>query len=124
LWEGRYKSTVVDSDDYALICYRYIELNPVRARMVEEPVDYPWSSYRFNAMGEDNDLVTPHSLYTALAETSALRVQIYQSLFEQHISASKMDKIRDATASTASVAFHQLTNVCHHNRKTGGHHCH
>ena len=124
LWEGRYKSTVVDSDDYALICYRYIELNPVRARMVEDPVDYPWSSYRFNAMGEDNDLVTPHSLYTALAETSALRLQIYQSLFEQHISASKMDKIRDATASTASVAFHQLTNGCHHNRKTGGYHCH
>lgn len=97
LWEGRYKSTVVDSDDYALICYRYIELNPVRARMVEDPIDYPWSSYRFNALGEVNDLVTPHSLYTALAETNTLRLKIYQSLFEQHISASKMNKIRDAT---------------------------
>ncbi len=63
LWEGRYKSTLVDADNYVLTVYRYIELNPVRANMVAHASEYPWSSYRGNALGVPISLLTPHSLY-------------------------------------------------------------
>jgi len=98
LWEGRYKSTVVDSDNYALICYRYIELNPVRAGMVLHSADYPWSSYRFNALGEVNVNITEHPLYLSLAGTAELRMTQYRSLFEGHLSATHIESIRDATS--------------------------
>ena len=52
LWEGRYKSTIVDSESYLLKVYRYIELNPVRAEMVEHASQYPWSSYQYNVEDE------------------------------------------------------------------------
>ena len=67
LWEGRYKAALIDSDAYLLTCMRYIELNPVRAGMVADPSEYPWSSYPFNALGQPNDLVTPYIclLYTS-----------------------------------------------------------
>lgn len=97
LWEGRYKSALVDSDNYALICYRYIELNPVRAGMVLHPGDYPWSSYRFNALGHDDDKITEHALYLELAETSELRLTRYQALFEYPISSKNIATIRHAT---------------------------
>ena len=57
LWEGRYKATVIDSDQYLLTCMRYIELNPVRADMVKQPNEYPWSSYAANAEGKNNKLI-------------------------------------------------------------------
>ena len=61
LWEGRYKATLIDSERYLLTCYRYIELNPVRAEgMVDHPSEYPWSSYRYNVVGESDPLVVPH----------------------------------------------------------------
>ena len=66
LWEGRYKGSLIDSDEYLLACQRYIELNPVRAGMVETPGDYPWSSYRAIAFGEKDPLLTPHLLYQRL----------------------------------------------------------
>jgi putative transposase len=61
LWEGRYKATLIDTEAYLLTCMRYIELNPVRAGMVSHPSQYLWSSYRQNALGQPDDLVTPHS---------------------------------------------------------------
>ncbi len=64
LWEGSYKASLRDSETYALKCYRYIELNPVRANMVKHPAEYPWSSYRYNALMERNELIIiPHALY-------------------------------------------------------------
>jgi putative transposase len=61
LWEGRYKATLIDSEGYLLTCMRYIELNPVRANnMVNHPSDYPWSSYRSNALGQEDAFVTPN----------------------------------------------------------------
>ena len=60
LWEGRYKSTIVDNDRYLLTLYRYIELNPVRAAMVEHSGDYPWSGFHSNGLGKNIDLITPH----------------------------------------------------------------
>lgn len=69
LWEGRYKASLVDSEAFALTCYRYIELNPVRANMVTHPAEYPWSSYRQNALGLEDKLVTSHYLYDALGNS-------------------------------------------------------
>ena len=63
LWEGRYKSSLVDAENYLLTCYRYIEMNPVRAAMVREPVEYRWSSHRANALGHPDSVLTPHALY-------------------------------------------------------------
>ena len=57
LWEGRYKSCLVDSETYLLACHRYIELNPVRAWMVSDPADYLWSSYRANALGQPDPIL-------------------------------------------------------------------
>jgi putative transposase len=69
LWEGRYKSTLVDTESYFLTVSRYIELNPVRAKMVTSPNEYIWSSYRGNAMGKEIQLLTPHRVYLNLGET-------------------------------------------------------
>jgi REP-associated tyrosine transposase len=97
LWEGRYKATLIDSENYLLTCYRYIELNPVRAEMVEHPSGYPWSSYRFNALGQDDELITPHEEYLKLAETEDARQQDYRSLFKNHLNGKTLSEIRQAT---------------------------
>ena len=68
LWEGRYRATLLDSERYLLSCQRYIELNPVRAGMVKHPGEYPWSSYRCNALGEPDELVSAHELLRRLGE--------------------------------------------------------
>ncbi|MBA8885076.1 transposase [Dokdonella fugitiva] len=70
LWEGRFKSNLVDSERYLLTCYRYIEMNPVRAGMVEEPGAYRWSSYGHNASGGPDAIVTPHPIYLRSAKSS------------------------------------------------------
>jgi len=64
LWEGRYKCSLVDTEIYLLTCYRYIELNPVRAGIVKRPEDYPYSSYHANSLGKPDAMVTPHSVFT------------------------------------------------------------
>ncbi|MEA3278637.1 MAG: transposase, partial [Pseudomonadota bacterium] len=73
LWEGRFKASPVQQEGYLLTCYRYIELNPVRAGMVHKPEDYPWSSYRANALGEHNPLLSAHGLYLALGANAPER---------------------------------------------------
>ena len=72
LWEGRYKAALVGSSRYALACYRYIELNPVRAHMVRTPTEYPWSSHGHNALGLKQALITPHCAYM-LSATATTR---------------------------------------------------
>ncbi|MGZ8919130.1 MAG: transposase, partial [Methylobacter sp.] len=97
LGEGRYKATLIDSESYLLTCMRYIELNPVRAGMVTDPADYPWSSYRLNALGQADDLVTPHAEYLRLGTDDSERRTAYSALFEQAISETQINEIRDAT---------------------------
>jgi putative transposase len=80
LWEGRFKSCLAQSDRYLLVCSRYIELNPVRAAMVEFPGQYPWSSYSSNANGKLNELISPHPLYLALGASSEDRCRAYREL--------------------------------------------
>jgi putative transposase len=98
LWEGRYKATLVDSENYLLTCYRYIELNPVRAEgMANHPSEYPWSSYRRNALGYDDPLVVPHKEYLRLGCSSEIRQAAYRALFKSHISERTLQEIREAT---------------------------
>ncbi len=66
LWEGRFKSSLIDSDRYLLTCMRYIELNPIRANMVMHPGEYKWSSYHINAQGSISNMISPHPLYDEL----------------------------------------------------------
>jgi putative transposase len=96
LWEGRFKSCVVDADAYLLICQRYIELNPVRAGMVEKPEDYCWSSYHANGLGQQPKLWTPHPIYQGLGKTSEERADTYRSLFVGHIDDQILTQIRTA----------------------------
>ena len=97
LWEGRYKSTLVDSEEYLLLVSRYIELNPVRANMVEHPAEYPWSSYQANALDKVVEIISPHPVYQRLGNNNKARKTNYQSLFNHHIPALSLKTIRDAT---------------------------
>ena len=94
LWEGRYKATVIDTQRYLLTCYRYIELNPVRANMVQHPGEYPWSSYAANALGRADSLLTPHALYLALDNLPERRQAAYRALFQVHIDNKTLEDIR------------------------------
>lgn len=94
LWEGRYKSCLIQSERYLLEVYRYIELNPVTAGMVDEPSEYSWSSYTCNALGIEADLQTPHPLYLALGKTTDERLSNYRALFQAHVDPELLKEIR------------------------------
>ena len=96
LWEGRFKSCLVESTDYLLKCYRYIELNPVRASMVKAPSDYTWSSFRCNGLGVQSKLITPHDIYLRLGKTKEERLDHYQALFRDHLDGNVVKEIRDS----------------------------
>ena len=96
LWEGRHRASLVEAEAYLLACYRYIELNPVRAGMVEHPAEYRWSSYRSHACGEPDDLLSPHPLYLALGGDGD-RHQHYRALFPSGVPPAELEAIRLAT---------------------------
>jgi len=96
LFEGRFKSSIVQSREYLLVCQRYIELNPVRAEMVNDPADYNWSSYRAHAFSQSVGLWQPHPEYLALGETPAKRRVVYRQFFEQELSGRVLSDIRSA----------------------------
>jgi len=109
IWEGRFKSCLVDSESYLFSLYRYIETNPVRAGMVRNISDYPWSSYGCNGLGKENGLITGHKLYQGLGGDSKLRAKNYRKIFETLISAQQEQEITDATMRGevyGSEAFH------------------
>jgi len=99
LWEGRYKSSLVQEEGYLLHLYRYIELNPVRAKMVTEPADYFWSSHQINALGKVSDLCTEHPIYLALGNDKAERLRRYRGLFKEYLTSDLLAEIRDNTNS-------------------------
>jgi putative transposase len=80
LWSGRYRPLLVTDETYWLTCLRYIEQNPVRARMVLRPEAYPWSSYRAHAYGEGAEWVAPHPVYVALGRTDIERQAAYRAI--------------------------------------------
>ena len=98
LWEGRYKATLIDSEQYLLVCMRYIELNPVRAKnMVDHPAKYPWSSYAYNALGKEDPLVTPQIIYRRLGKKAQDKQSAYRQLFRSRIPQATLDGLREAT---------------------------
>jgi putative transposase len=96
LWEGRFHSSLVLSERYALACYRYIETNPVRACIVPIAAHYRWSSYRANGEGEADSLIRPHAAYTALALEPKQRARTYADLCAEALPEELVDEIRKA----------------------------
>lgn len=97
LWEGRYRATLVDTDRYFLVCMVYIEFNSVRAGMVAKAEDYAWSSYRANALGHDDPLVTPHPVYLELGQSPEARRAAYRQLFRRPLLSQDVEAIRRCT---------------------------
>ena len=96
LWEGRFKASLIDSENYLLACYRYVDLNPVRASMVELPEDYPWSSYRSHAGLSDTTPIDPSAAYSALGITADERCRAYRAFVAEGIYDQELDQIRTA----------------------------
>jgi putative transposase len=97
LWEGRFRSCLVDSARYVIACQRYIELNPVRAGMVASASAYRWSSHNGNAGRVVNRQLTPHPTFLSLGEDAEARQQWYQELFSQADDPLFLAAVRDAT---------------------------
>ena len=100
LWEGRFKSSLIDTERYFFTVSCYIELNPVRAFMVAKPEEYPWSSHQQNAMGKHIKILVPHACYSSLASNDLERQAAYRLLFEEQIPDVKLKEIRDAINKT------------------------
>jgi putative transposase len=96
LWEGRFKSSLVQSELYLLQCQRYIELNPVRAGMVSDPAQYSWSSYQCHALGKSIRMSTPHNEYLSLGGIDSQRQSAYRDLFRFYVDDELIKDIRMA----------------------------
>jgi len=96
LWEGRYKCNIIESQAYFLSCMRYIELNPVRAGMVDDPEKYRWSSYSANALGVSNAVLTAHTEYVSLGGLPDARQSAYRGLFEGEMDSEELMLLRCA----------------------------
>ncbi len=96
LWEGRYKASLINDDEYLLTCMRYIELNPVRAEMVRSPGQYRWSSCRCNGQGKEGKLITPHSIYKMLGTTPTACLDACKALFKSQLEKGMLETIRCA----------------------------
>ncbi|WPL15347.1 Transposase [Thiorhodovibrio winogradskyi] len=94
LWDSRYKSSLIQTDTYLLRCQRYIELNPVRADMVRDPGEYPWSSYRANGLGASDPLLSPHSLCLELGDAPEARQAAYRELFRTGLDDAALAELR------------------------------
>jgi putative transposase len=97
LWEGRYWASLIVSERYWFNCLKYIEMNPVAARMVASPAGHSWSSYHANALGFPSKLLTPHPLYLQLGSDVASRAARWAGLCGQPISEADGLRIRAAT---------------------------
>jgi len=96
MWDGRYKAAPVDGEDYLLLCHRYVELNPVRAGMVQFAGGFRWSSYQCNAEGRANRVITPHETYLRLGRDALHRQQAYRALFDIPYAQADLERIRGA----------------------------
>lgn len=108
LWESRFKSCLVQSEGYLLSCYRYIELNPVRAGLARRPDEYRWSSYAANGRGEPSSLITPHDQYVALGRDPGERQAAYREMFGSELGAPLVTEIRKATNGGYVFASHDF----------------
>jgi putative transposase len=114
LWEGRFRSCVTESARYVLACYRYIEMNPIRARMVAQPADYRWSSHGCNTGVRADPLVCPHPEFLAMAQTDAARQEAYRALFGHEIDAATIRAIRESTNGGYPLGGESLKGAASH----------
>jgi putative transposase len=94
LWSGRYRALPITDERYWLTCLRYIEQNPVRAKMVAHPGDYKWSSFRAHALGEPVPWLAPHPLYLALGSTAGERQATYRALCGESVNETELTRLR------------------------------
>jgi REP-associated tyrosine transposase len=123
LWEGRFRSCIAQSERYVMACYRYIELNPVRAGMVEHAGDYRWSSHRANASGAGHPWLVPHPEYIALGIDDDARRAAYRALVDSGLGGAQLAEIRAATNSGGALgdaAFRSLASRAVGRRLTPG----
>lgn len=121
LWEGRHKSSAIDTEDYLLKCYRYIELNPVTAGMVASPEEYAWSSYHSNAWSKADTLLSPHEIYLRLGDKRSHRCDCYRELFESALSQKDLHTFRKAALHSMPVGSDRFVALIEHKlgRKVG-----
>ena len=117
-WEGQHRGSLVDSRYWLLLCQRYIELNPVRAGMVEVPGEYAWSSYRANAYGRPDPLLTPHPEYAGLGGSREARQSAYRELFREHIADEDLHALRAATELNAPIGSERFRAAVERRLKT------
>jgi putative transposase len=103
LWDGRFRSALIEPDAYFLACSRFIEMNPVRAGLVSCPAAYRWSSYRGNALGHTDAVRTPHPLYLSLGPSDADRQVAYRALFDRRPDGDAVAAIRQGVRSGAPL---------------------
>lgn len=106
LWEGRFRSSLIDSERYLLVCQRYIEQNPVRAGMVREAREYPWSSHRHYAEGQRDPVVREHAVHWGLGSTPEKRRTEYQRFSSRLTEAEVLDCIRTAINRQRGLGIH------------------
>ena len=97
LWEGRFKSSLIQTEPYFLACMAYIDLNPVRAGMVAQPGEYEWSSYAYHTGQRQEPWLTPHPLYWELGNTPFAREMAYANLVQAGIASVQQTALTDAT---------------------------
>jgi putative transposase len=110
LWEGRFRSCIIQQQQYLFSCQRYIEMNPVRAGIVNHPSEYRWSSYLVNGQGKKSSLIHPHSLYQKLGRTNAERQMAYRELFRYELESEEIDTIRKATNGNFALGNDRFTS--------------
>ena len=105
LWEGRFRSYPVPTERYLFACYRYIELNPVKAGIVKSPDDYPWSSFRTNALGATNVIITPRQEWIDLGGTAGERCDAYRRMFKTALDECVLAEIEASIKSGSEPAL-------------------
>ena len=113
IWEGRFKSCLVDSDHYLFTLYKYIEMNPIKASMVKDIADYEWTSYRHNALNQTDSLITEHKLYKDLGTSAKQRCESYREMSDALNITTQESKITEATMRGevyGSKEFHSKIN--------------
>lgn len=108
LYEGRFRSSLVETSSYFLTCMRYVELNPVRAGMVRTPGECPWSSFRQNASGEPSGLLRPHAEYLQLGADPQRRGEAYLRMFDEAIDESRLKAIRESAQMNRALGGEQF----------------
>lgn len=117
LWEGRFHSCLVQSDAYLLECYRYVERNPVAAKLCDHPCDFDWSSARTNAQGLRDAAITPHEQYLLLGKTAHARRSVYAELLGVPLADKTLEEIRSATNGNFALGDDRFK------RQASGRHC-